>query len=1169
MTGQLNTNLLNSNSEEIQEELDTLSNRLDGVESTTSANTDKINEVDNKVDNLANCVSTDSLKATNVAACNINGSSATITGINADNVTVSNKVKATNIEADNITGTINGNVSANTVDAATANIATANVTEKITAAAAEITDVNATNANITNGNISALCTDGITATGTITSQNVCVKGDINVDGCIIGPKKIVTPVNGSVKSGTISGCDVFGAYVHAKCCLRSPEIYGNVVNMTQAYFKNAGISNLKVSCSLELADGITLPNTLGDTTLTSVTTDKLTVNGDTELNGAVKAGSITIGDGSITAGEVCIGAKGIVIDKDKNATLADVTATTITADTATVSGKVTAACTESTDIVSTNVFANNFYPENITIDKDVGDLHYSRQLDTDAVGGVLVDCKTVTPKEGATGIITKYKDTEANTINPDSIEYVNEKNGIKVVSCSTADKTSNAITLDTGTTTYGITANEKGLSFKSNEDDIALQITKDGDLRIYPKQIIGNSDDPFIGYSKTDGSIYCKYVNILGDACQRSSSGNNYSCKIKEENTWNCCLVTTCYKCTPTACTVGNTTETQTKYTDYFRNYDCITSNSYCLGHQNDNSIEGCSKMVSCRGQDINSFDISLSCCDCTTLAGVTTIYDSCYFETTIYDGSKISCQYIRKNSECPVYSTIKTTGCRSQVLPTTVERHLSNGACKVCDELAWKVCINNSNLYITNPQRTTSEGCIEDILRVEDGKIYTKCGEFVAGGGSGGYFEDATFSNDCISGTRSVINDTITTCVVKSVSSNVDCYSFETSTPNSICFGFGTNECLTDSSPIPENNYKKNYFIYTPNPNTSIGCCCCYGPILCTEWSQQSRTVCPLYKSNSCYNIATNEYCYKYCQISPTSGNVVKSCSLYKSDDCIRCGISSSITTSTSDCYRYSGLTETPTTCCCYEEYCFSQSDYCTCCYCCNCCNNYGNCLERDITCRRIYTCFTNSSCDRICYCNYNCKSCSSVNPAFVCTIRNQYCEPSEGNETEICLGNYCSSSSNFVYNYISSCGTICGCSCSYEGDFCTCYACYPRYDCTSQYTRFFNGDCLCGCEYNTSTCQYDCFCTCSCVNISDSSIYKYLCINNSYVSIKEKVTTNTIANLPVTNTLVPLAGKVNNKGFAFFCKGADGIKFYDGAFATVDAGTATDITYLVTTGV
>ena len=73
---------------------------------------------------------------------------------------------------------------------------------------------------------------------------------------------------------------------------------------------------------------------------------------------------------------------------------------------------------------------------------------------------------------------------------------------------------------------------------------------------------------------------------------------------------------------------------------------------------------------------------------------------------------------------------------------------------------------------------------------------------------------------------------------------------------------------------------------------------------------------------------------------------------------------------------------------------------------------------------------------------------------------------------------------------------------------------------------------------------------------------------INNCHISLKEKVTTNTIANLPITNTLVPLAGKVNGKGFAFFCKGSDGTKFYDGAFAVVDAGTATDVTYMVTTG-
>ena len=70
------------------------------------------------------------------------------------------------------------------------------------------------------------------------------------------------------------------------------------------------------------------------------TTDKLTVNGDTELNGAVKAGSITIGDGSITAGEVCIGAKGIVIDKDKNAAFADISSSNITAENIEVNTKI-------------------------------------------------------------------------------------------------------------------------------------------------------------------------------------------------------------------------------------------------------------------------------------------------------------------------------------------------------------------------------------------------------------------------------------------------------------------------------------------------------------------------------------------------------------------------------------------------------------------------------------------------------------------------------------------------------------------------------------------------------------------------------------------------------------------------------------------------------------
>ena len=327
MTGQLNTNQLNSNSEEIQEEIDTLSNRLDGVESTTSANTDKINEVGNRVDNLANCVSTDSLNATNVAACNINGSSATITDINANNITVCNKIKAANIEADNIIGNINGDISANRINVCSANTINVNATGKITAVDAKITTLNAASAKI----CQSLTAD------TLTTNSICNTGDATIAGCL--NVKGICLTNGTNLYG--NGVDVFSVWSRGIICgLCHANIDGNLtvkgtingncicgknITSNKATIASGTVDNLTVNCTLTVAEGITLTNVLGDTTLTKVTTDCLLVNGDTELNGAVKAGSIAIGDGSITAGEVCIGAKGIVIDKDKNATLADVT----------------------------------------------------------------------------------------------------------------------------------------------------------------------------------------------------------------------------------------------------------------------------------------------------------------------------------------------------------------------------------------------------------------------------------------------------------------------------------------------------------------------------------------------------------------------------------------------------------------------------------------------------------------------------------------------------------------------------------------------------------------------------------------------------------------------------------------------------------------------------
>lgn len=1106
MNGQLNSNIYNASSngadiEELQKQIDSLNTSVGSISEKLDETTEALNEYKAENSNQISTAEIISTSATvdNLSSNTINGTTLCINGtsnqkdINAEDIFATGNIHANNLYGSLYGGSINGSI---------LEVESGEVSGSLTAKTITTENVNVANSLDVN---------------TITSNSITNTGDATITGCL--KAKGLELTNGASLTGNaVDVCNVLAR--NSICTMGNGSIDGNLevkgnitgsvngdITSTNANITNGTIDNLTVNGTLTVANGITLPNTLGDTTLTSVTTDKLTVNGDTELNGAVKAGSITIGDGSITAGEVCIGAKGIVIDKDKNAAFADISSSNITAENIEVNTKINASCVESKDIVTDNTFTKNLYPENITIDKDVGELHYSRQLDTDAVGGVLVDCKTVTPKEGATGIITKYKDSEANTINPDSIEYVNEKNGIKVVSCSTTDTTTNEITFDTGTTTYGITANEKGLSFKASEDNIALQILKDGNLKIYPRQIAGNSDDPFIAYSKTDGSIYCKYVNILGDACQCSSSGNNYSCKIKEENTWNCCLVTTCYRCTPTACTVGNTTETQTKYTDYLRNYDCITSNSYCLGHQNDNTIEGCTKMVSCRGQDINSFDISLSCCDCTTLAGDTTVYNSCYFETTVYDGSKISCQYIRKNSECPVYSTIKTIGCKYQMLPTTVERHLSNGSASTCNELAWKVCINDSNLYITNPQRTTSEGCIEDILRVEDGKIYTKCGEFVAGGGgSGGYFEDATFSNNCISGTRSIVDDTITTCV-SDINNN------------------SVSSIIVNPNGIVLSNNKSTY------------------PAQCLAFCHKSACLCDWLVPVATYSNRSETREYNFIDNVMTVKN---------NSGCVICCYSPTSHVECSNCLD--GDIYTVCRCgYCDLAYISNISKYVECCY--ICCRDYGWSDRLD--------------------CNYyecNCLGFQSVEAPTIWVLNccNNKNIIHDGSETPYCVGYSCSRSCNYKFCFENYCKDICACSCSYEGDCRVCYDCGTVHcDCSSTYERYFNGDCFSGCKYNTTSCQYEYFFTKSCIDISDFSICKTISINENSVSLKEKVVNNQITNLPITNTLVPLAGTVNGNGFAFFCKGSDGTKFYDSSFAEVDAGSATNITYLVTTGV
>ena len=96
---------------------------------------------------------------------------------------------------------------------------------------------------------------------------------------------------------------------------------------------------------------------------------------------------------------------------------------------------------EAKDVVAENTFAKNFYPENITIDKNVGDLHYSRQLDTDAVGAVLVDCKSITPVEVTHSLFPKngYIETETSAVETTyaknkALKYSKRGNGLSVSS---------------------------------------------------------------------------------------------------------------------------------------------------------------------------------------------------------------------------------------------------------------------------------------------------------------------------------------------------------------------------------------------------------------------------------------------------------------------------------------------------------------------------------------------------------------------------------------------------------------------------------------------------------------------------------------------------------------------------------------------------------------
>ena len=1129
MNGQLNSNIYNASNneadiEELQKQIDSLNTSVGSISEKLDETTEALNEYkagNNNQISTAEIIST-SATVDNLSSNTINGTTLCINGtsnqkdINAEDICATGAVHADRLYGSLIGGSISGS---------TLEVESGEVSGSLTAGTITAGNVNVTNSLEAN---------------TITSNSITNNGDATITGCLKA-KGLELTDDSSLKGNAIDVCNVLAK--SSICTMGNATIDGNLtvkgnitgvvngnITSTNANITNGTIDNLTVNNTLTVADGITLPNTLGDTTLTSVTTNKLTVNGDTELNGAVKAGSITIGDGSITAGEVCIGAKGIVIDKDKNAAFADISSSNITAENINVNTKINASCVEAKDVVAENVFAKNLYPENITIDKNVGDLHYSRQLDTDAVGGVLVDCKSVTPVEVTHSLFPKngYIETETSAVETTyaknkALEYSKRGNGLSVSSrvyrpdvCHSSYKTS--VKFITGCSDPGITGCcGKGFTVENN-----------GANGLSVSYFYDNCHCPFIDYNFCDTN---KNTSTVISSCSLDVTSKNINvknistCSVSDDNKVlkvdNCGNV---YSGKITSSLIGNDCKC---YNDCTLRFSCIyqyPSNScyYCINNETAGQYRRVCQEMTCD----NTKQCIIYCCYCQDNP-----YDNqgrcfCTFTDTYTNNTekrKWCCDWNRNTNEqfeciidefetrnigCPITNCVMFKKCccngndPSKNTCVCYWDYTYNGLggrydscadyrgpqpsyfCRYTDghpELGWCFSICDNNLKVVNPQDS-----YKDILRVEDGKIYTKCGEFKAGGG---VFDNST-ATICDNFATYNLGHSVCTCerTVK-ISTSITCAA-ENCCPITFSYGYNgqnpyieaTTEydgtlidlprasiCFSNSNGDVVANIPTLYCIHCQEGNCTayIECdtlnkvcsydSCCYGHITkkgvafdIPEWTKWCELRGEPVEIGCYYSRNGNEIkCLVYCVPFIGKKSSYLECCDYISD------------------------------CACYDvpHYIFNASyDF----------SNYKDCTWTE---------------------NKLIETCTYTSRPVVLKYSKQ--------QVDVCWECY----------YCPSCGTD---------------QWQPKaYRCPQTDTCFYpveNG-------YRIDTTSSGCY--------------------------QSKVTTNQIANLPITNTLVPLAGKVNGNGFAFFCKGSDGTKFYDSAFATVDAGSATDITYLVTTGV
>lgn len=716
MTGQLNTSLISDSA--VEEEIDCLDSRVTAVESDVATNKTNIATVADSLSSYKSSQS-DKVTTTNVKATTVDASTVKSTAVNATCVTATqatinticnttlngNTINAQSISAPNVASET---VSATNVVADSITVDELKSTGDVVGSVGTFTTVDAT--NVIAGNVKADSISG-TVTGNVATPNLTAT-TANI-------KNLTVDCNTTVNDLTANGDIV------ASGNIKSATINADCGTISSLQSTNACFSNITVCNKLTLCDGV-IDATFGDATADSLTADNITVNGDAAITGKVTVGAVT-SSGAVTGSEYCNGTKGIVIDKDSNITAAAITADSVTADTINATdgtSNLDQVCI--TTATTCNEFVTNFYPTNITIDKDVGDLHYSRQLDTDNAGNVLVDCKNV---YGG-----MYCDKEGYCCTTDNLNQYKRLGGICLDSNSNGSTyTTDICLLTTECKGYSINGGDK-LAVKYTDGDSSntlLEVDSNG-VALPCVPYCSDAQSCVLALDSNNNIVSQQIKTSLIDCdcvydswCSSSSSyGCCYTCICQPVAS---CTYTTECKCICDDCTFSYIGTTHLDYSNI------LGSLSFCRVYPT------CYESMTLGSRKTLEWDqCAYSCvrCICKCACYTNEKYNRYYphNNSTLDTRCCVNCILCSDGTVCQytTYSTVCNALCPSnwQNPSTFCRQSYINNAGNITYnyDTSWCLCLDRCNVYLKEPYTGT------DILRVEDGKIYTKCGEFTSG---------------------------------------------------------------------------------------------------------------------------------------------------------------------------------------------------------------------------------------------------------------------------------------------------------------------------------------------------------------------------------------------------------------------------------------------------